>query len=80
MSQFLTLGGSQVPLLNFGKGPKVSCPRVLVPLLYNGTKPDSFIFSFGNISSAAVNLPVTKRNILKISSTFFDPLNQSPYR
>ena len=33
-----------------------------------------FISNFSDIFSTAVNLPVTKRNILKISSTFFDPL------
>ena len=38
------------------------------------TTSDKFIFNFDNIFSTAVNLPVTKRNILKISSTFFDPL------
>ena len=36
---------------------------------------DNFVFEFYDIySTAALELPVTKRNILKISSTFFDPL------
>ena len=38
------------------------------------TTSDKFIFNFDDIFSTAVNLPATKRNILKISSTFFDSL------
>ena len=35
---------------------------------------DNFVFDFIDIYSAALKLPPTKRNILKISATFFDPL------
>ena len=35
---------------------------------------DNFLFEFYDIYSTASALPVTKRNVLKISSTFFDPL------
>ena len=38
------------------------------------TTSDKFIFNFNDIFSTAVNLPITNRNLLKISSTFFDPL------
>ena len=35
---------------------------------------DEFIFTFSDIIEAAKSLPVTKRNIFKISAMFFDPL------
>ena len=35
---------------------------------------DNFVFEFYDIYSTASALQVTKRNVLKISSTFFDPL------
>ena len=35
---------------------------------------DEFIFTFSDIIETAESLPVTKRNILKISAMFFDPL------
>ena len=35
---------------------------------------DEFIFYFTDIINTASNLPVTKRNVLKLSSMFFDPL------
>ena len=35
---------------------------------------DQFIFMFSDIIEIAEPLPVTKRNILKISAMFFDPL------
>ena len=38
------------------------------------TRTDNFVFEFANIVEAANRLQVTKRNILKISAIFFDPL------
>ena len=38
------------------------------------TKTDKFIFDFHKIAANALNLPPTKRNILKICNTIFDPL------
>ena len=38
------------------------------------TKTDKFVFDFQEIATNALNLPPTKRNILKICNTFFDPL------
>ena len=38
------------------------------------TKTGKFVFDFQEIATNAVNLPPTKRNILKICCTFFDPL------
>ena len=38
------------------------------------TNSDTFIFDFYNIYSNALELQITKRNVLKISATFFDPL------
>ena len=35
---------------------------------------DEFVYTFENILSLTETLPVTKRNILKIASSFFDPL------
>ena len=35
---------------------------------------DTFIFEFNNVIDAAEKLNVTKRNILKLSAMFFDPL------
>ena len=35
---------------------------------------DEFIFYFTGIINTAGNLPVTKRNVLKLLSMFFDPL------
>ena len=35
---------------------------------------DEFIFTFSDIIETAESSPVTKRNILKISAMFFDPL------
>ena len=36
---------------------------------------DEFVYTFENILSLTETLPVTKRNILKIASSFFDPLD-----
>ena len=36
---------------------------------------DKFIFDFNNVIDAAEKLNVTKRNILKFSAMFFDPLS-----
>ena len=38
------------------------------------TKTDKFVFDFQEIATNALNLPTTKRNILKICNTFFDSL------
>ena len=38
------------------------------------TKTDKLVFDFQEIATNAVNLPPTKRNILTICNTFFDPL------
>ena len=38
------------------------------------TKTDKFVFDFQEIATNVLNLPPTKRNILKICDTFFDPL------
>ena len=35
---------------------------------------DEFVFELKDIASSGLSLPYTKRNILKISATFFDPL------
>ena len=35
---------------------------------------DKFVFDFQEISTNALNLPPTKRNILTIRNTFFKPL------
>ena len=35
---------------------------------------DNFIFEFNEILQTARSLPITKRNILKITGIFFDPL------
>ena len=35
---------------------------------------DKFVFDFQEIATNALNLPPTKRNILKTCNTFFDPL------
>ena len=40
------------------------------------TKTDKFVFDFQEIATNALNLPPTKRNILKICNTFFDPLGR----
>ena len=37
------------------------------------TKTNKFIFDFQEVATNVLNLPPTKRNILKICSTFFDP-------
>ena len=38
------------------------------------TKTEVFVFDFQEIAADALNLPPTKRNILKICNTIFDPL------
>ena len=38
------------------------------------TLTDYFVFEFANIVEAANRLHITKRNILKVSAMFFDPL------
>ena len=38
------------------------------------TKTDKFVFDFQEIAANALNLPPTKWNVLKICTTFFDPL------
>lgn len=35
---------------------------------------DEFIFTFSDITETAESLPVSKKNILKTSAMFFDPL------
>ena len=62
------------PSLILNKIGSVNCSSTKVLGLNWDTTSDNLIFNFGDIFFAAVNLPVTKRNILKISSTFFDPL------
>ena len=62
------------PSLILSKICSVNCSSTKVLGLNWDTTSDKFIFNSDYIFSTAVNLPVTKRNILKISSTFFDPL------
>ena len=38
------------------------------------TTADKFVFELSNIINIALKLSVTKRNILKVSAVFFDPL------
>ena len=45
-----------------------------VPGINWDTFNDNFVFEFYDIYSTASELPVTKRNVLKMSSTLFDPL------
>ena len=50
-----------------------NCIKKILGLDWNITS-DEFIFYFTDIFITASNLPVTKRNVLKLSSMFFDPL------
>ena len=38
------------------------------------TKPDEFVFPFSNLVDQAKSLETTKKNVLKISASFYDPL------
>ena len=50
-----------------------NCIKKILGLDWNITS-DEFIFYFTDIIITASNLPVTKRNVLKLSPMFFDPL------
>ena len=52
---------------------KVMSKKKILGVEWNVSK-DEFIFTFSDIIETAESLPVTKRNILKISAMFFDPL------
>ena len=50
-----------------------NCIKKILGLDWNITS-DEFMFYFTDIINTASNLPITKRNVLKLSSMFFDPL------
>ena len=50
-----------------------NCIKKILGLDWNITS-DEFIFYFTDIINTASNLPVTKRNVLKLSPVFFDAL------
>ena len=54
-----------------------NCIKKILGLDWNITS-DEFIFYFTDIINTASNLSVTKRNVLKLSSMFFDPLGLIP--
>ena len=49
-----------------------NCIKKILGLDWNITS-DEFMFYFTDIINTASNLPITKRNVLKLSSMFFDP-------
>ena len=49
-----------------------NCIKKILGLDWNITS-DEFMFYFTDIINTVSNLPVTKRNVLKLSSMFFDP-------
>ncbi|XP_065652958.1 uncharacterized protein LOC136080271 [Hydra vulgaris] len=58
--------------LNRSNDMEVNCVKVL-GLLWNG-KSDEFHFNFSAIVQEALNLPFTKRNLLRVGAKFYDPL------
>ena len=50
-----------------------NCIKKILGLDWNITS-DEFLFYFTDIINAAINLPVTKRNVLNLSSMFLDRL------
>ena len=62
------------PSLILNKISSVNCSSTKILGLNWDTTSNKFIFNFKDILSTAVNLSDTKRNILKISSKFFDLL------
>ena len=58
--------------LNRSNDMEVNCVKVL-GLLWNG-KSDEFHFNFSAIVQEALNLPFTKRNMLRVGAKFYDPL------
>ncbi|XP_065658112.1 uncharacterized protein LOC136082626 [Hydra vulgaris] len=58
--------------LNRSNDMEVNCVKVL-GLLWNG-KTDEFHFNFSAIVQEALNLPFTKRNLLRVGAKFYDPL------
>ena len=53
-------------------GNTYTCQKVL-GVNWNATT-DKFVFEFSKIINIASKLNVTKRNMLKVSAMFFDPL------
>ena len=49
-----------------------NCIKKILGLDWNITS-DELVFYFTGIINTASNLPITKRNVLKLSSMFFDP-------
>ena len=47
--------------------------RKVLGLLWDG-ESDDLVYNFENIAEEALNLPLTKRNVLRVGARFYDPL------